>query len=82
MLTFGRRHAWLQLALVIAVLALLLQTDGNGDLLLRMLIGGAVLAASVYAVVRLWRGEPHTTDQTVGLPASIRRWMFGESKPR
>ncbi len=82
MLTFGRRHAWLQLALAMAVLALLMQTDRNGDLLLRTLIGVAALAASVYVIVRLFRGEQPTTDQTVGLPASIRRWMFGESKPR
>ena len=82
MLTFGRRHAWFQVALVAAVLALLMKTDHNGDLLLRTVIGVAALAAFIYAVIRVWRGEQPTTDQTVGPPASVRRWMIGESKPR
>jgi hypothetical protein len=82
MLTIGTRHAWFQAALVTAVLALLMLTDRNGDILVRALIGTAALAASIYAVVRLWRGKQPTTDQAIGLPSSVRGWMMGERKPR
>lgn len=79
MLMLGRRHAWFQLALAMAVLALLMATDRNGDVLARAVIGIAALAASMYAVFRLWRGYQHTTDTTIGLPSGLRRWLLGES---
>jgi hypothetical protein len=78
MLTPGPRSSWIQLAGVLAVLALLMQM--GGDWLVRAAIWTAVIAASIYSVVRAFRGEGHTTDPTVGLPSGLRRWLIGESK--
>jgi hypothetical protein len=64
---------------VTAVLAVLMATDRNGDVLVRAVIGVAALATFIYAVVRLRRRDPHATDTTIGLPAGVRRWLRGES---
>jgi hypothetical protein len=80
MLTLGPRSSWIQLAVLLAVLALLLQTNQYGDWLVRTAIWTAVVAASIYSIVRAFRGHGHTTDPTVGLPAGLRRWLIGESK--
>jgi hypothetical protein len=80
MLTIGRRSSWLQLAIVLAVFMLLMQMGHYGDWLVRVAIWMAVVAASVYIIVRAWRGQGYTTDPTVGLPSGLRRWLIGESK--
>ena len=79
MLTLGPRSSWIQLAAVLAVLALLMQTD-HGDWLVRAAIWTAVIAASIHSIVRAFRAQGHTTDPTVGLPSGLRRWLIGESK--
>jgi hypothetical protein len=79
MLTLGSRSSWIQLAVVLGVLALLMQMDQYGDWLVRVTIWTAVIAASIYSVVRAFRGQGHTTDPTVGLPPGLRRWLIGES---
>ena len=78
MLTLGPRSGWIQLAVVLGVLALLIQV--GGDWLIRATIWTAVVAASIYSVVRAFRGQEHTTDPTVGLPSGLRRWLMGEPK--
>ena len=78
MLTLGSRSSWVQLVVVLGVLALL--TQMGGDWLVRAIIWTAVMAASIYSVVRAFRGQGHTTDPTVGLPSGLRRWLIGESK--
>ena len=78
MLTLGPRSGWIQLAVVLGVLALLTQV--GGDWLIRATIWTAVVAASIYSVVRAFRGQGHTTDPTVGLPSGLRRWLMGEPK--
>ena len=80
MLTLGPRSSWIQLAAVLAVLALLMQTDQYGDWLVRAAVWTAVIAASIYSIVRAFRGQGHSTDSTVGLPSGLRRWLIGESK--
>lgn len=63
MLTLGPRSSWIQLAVGLLVLALL--TPMGGDWLVRgvrAIIWAAVIAASVYSVVRAFRGQGHTTD--------------------
>ena len=78
MLTLGSRSSWIQLVVVLGVLALLKQM--GADWLVRASIWTAVIAASIYSVVRAFRGQGHTTDSTVGLPPGLRRWLIGESK--
>jgi hypothetical protein len=78
MLTLGSRSNWMQLVLVLGVLALLTQT--GTDWLIRATVWAAVVAASIYSVIRVFRGQAHTTDPTVGLPAGLRRWLIGESQ--
>ena len=78
MLTLGPRSSWIQSAVALAVLALLMQT--GYDWLVRAAIWTAVVAASIYIVVRAFRGQGYTTDPTVGLPSGLRRWLIGESK--
>ena len=78
MLTVGSRSSWIQLVVVFGVLALL--TQMGADWLVRAIIWTAVIAASIYSVVRAFRGQEHTTDPTVGLPPVLRRWLIGESK--
>ena len=78
MLTLGSRSSWIQLAIVLGVLALLMQM--GVDWPLRATIWTAVIAASIYSVVRALRGQGHPTDPTVGLPPGLRRWLIGESK--
>jgi hypothetical protein len=78
MLTLGSRSSWVQLVVVLGVLALL--TQMGGDWLVRAIIWTAVMAASIYSVVRAFRGQGHTTDPTVGLPPGLRRWLVGESR--
>jgi hypothetical protein len=77
MLTLGSRSSWIQLAVVLGVLALLTQIGVDG--LVRATIWTAVIAASIYSVVRAFRGQGHTTDPTVGLPPGLRSWLIGES---
>jgi hypothetical protein len=76
MLTLGSRSSWIQLAVVLGVLALL--TQMGSDWLIRATIWTAVIVASIYSVVRAFRGHGHTTDPTVGLPPGLRRWLIGE----
>ena len=76
MLTLGSRSSWIQLAVALAVLALL--TQMGGDWVVRATIWAAVAAASIYSVVRAFRGQAHTIDPTVGLPSGVRRWLMGE----
>ena len=78
MLTLGPRSSWIQLAVVLAVLGVLMET--GSDWLVRAAIWTAVVAASIYIVVRAFRGQGHTTDPTVGLPSGLRRWLLGESE--
>ena len=78
MLTLGSRSSWIQLAVVLALLALLPQA--GGDWLIRATIWAAVIAASIHSVVRAFRGQEHTTDPTVGLPSGLRRWLMGEPR--
>jgi hypothetical protein len=78
MLTLGPRSSWIQLAVVLAMLALLIQMGGAW--LIRATIWTAVIALSIYSVVRAFRGQGHTTDPTVGLPSGLRRWLMGEPK--
>ena len=78
MLTLGSRSSWIQLAVVLGVLALLTQTGGVW--LVRATIWTAVIAASIYSVVRAFRGQEHTIDPTVGLPSGLRRWLMGEPR--
>jgi hypothetical protein len=61
MTTSGRRHKWVQLAFVSGVFALLMLTDHNGNPLARAVIGTAALAAFVYAVIRMSRGDHPAT---------------------
>ena len=80
-MTVGR-SAWLVFAVFAVGFLLLLQAERSGDLLIRSLIWSAILLATGYEVVRLWRGKAHSTDQTAGMPSKLRRWLFGESGPR
>ncbi len=66
----------------LVVFGLLMEGDATADLLVRTIIWIAIGGASVYALVRLVRGQRHSTDQTAGLPAAIRRWLLGESGQR
>ncbi len=78
---FIRLSGVLTLAAFLVVFWILIEATGSSaDLVVRGLIWSAVGLASVYAVVRLVRGQPHTTDMTAGLPAAIRRWLVGESR--
>jgi len=79
MLTFGRRHGWFQLAFVMGVLALLMATDRNGNLLARAAIGLTALGAFAYAVSRLWRDDARSTNPAIVLPAALRDWVGGRS---
>ena len=79
--SFGRRHGWLQVAFVSGVLALLMLTDDNGDLLWRAVVGVVAAPVCAYAVSRVWRGEPPTSDGTAGA-ATGRRPIVDESEPR
>jgi hypothetical protein len=79
MLTSGRRHGWFQVAFVTGVLALLMATDRNGDLLARAAIGLTALGAFVYAVLRLWRDDEHSTDRTIVPPTALRHSLVGRS---
>jgi hypothetical protein len=63
----------------LVVFGLLIEAGAADDLLVRAIIWLAVTLASVYTFVRLIRGQSHTTDQTVELPAAIRQWLIGES---
>ena len=76
MLTLGPRSSWIQLGVVLGVLALLTQIGGGW--IVSATIWTAVAAASLYSVVRAFRGQAHTMDPTVGLPSGLRRWLMGE----
>lgn len=77
-MTVGR-SGWVALAVFLLGFWLLLQTE-KGDLFLRVLIWGAILLAAGYQAVKVFRGNGHlTADITADLPASWRRWIFGQS---
>ncbi len=78
MLILGPRSSWIQFAVALAVLAVLMQTGGYS--LVRAAIWTAVVAASIYSVVRAFRGQEHTTDPTLGLPSGLRSWLIGGPK--
>jgi hypothetical protein len=60
---------------------LLIQAPGRwADWTVHLLLGLALCAGLVGAIVRLIRGQPQATDPAAGLPSSIRRWVYGESK--
>jgi hypothetical protein len=72
---------WSRIPLLLAFSAafvLLMQAGRWADWLVHALLGIAFALASIYTVVRFLRGQPHSTDATIGLPSSIRRWLYGE----
>jgi hypothetical protein len=78
-MTVGR-SGWIALGVFLLGFGLLMQTETSGDLFLRGLIWGAILLAVGYQAVNVFRGKGHlSADITAGLPASWRRWIFGES---
>ncbi len=79
---FIRLSGALTLVAFLVVFWMLMEAGSSADLVIRALLWSAVGLASVYALVRLFRGQPHITDHTAGLPAAIRRWLVGESRQR
>ena len=78
-MTVGR-SGWAVLGVFLLGFGLLMQTEKSGDLFVRGLIWGAILLAGGYQAVKVFRGKGHlSADITADLPASWRRWIFGES---
>ena len=77
-----RPSALLVLAAFLAVFRLLLQAGRSVDLVLEAVAWIAIAYMSTDVVVRLYRGEPYSTDQTAGLPRTLGRWLMGESGKR
>ena len=74
MLTLGPRSSWIQSAVALAVLALLMQT--GYDWLVRAAIWTAVVAASIYIVVRAFLSAEYLVAAGIALIGAWFLWQI------